>query len=258
MSLALRVGEGSLPQISAPTLLRVFWRSLFLQAAWNPRGMQNMGFAAAMEPALQELYPDPAVRARATQRHLEFFNCHPYMAAAILGGAVRLEEDVARGLADPRSVSAFKSALGPPFAALGDGFFWLALRPAAALTAAIAEPYLGLWCVAVFLLLYNGVHILARTWLFFSGYRRGVGIVEAVSRAHFPEATALLKGCAAVLAGAIAARSVLIAGMPHRPWHAVLIGGLILASVALLPRVRFSLALYFALALGFALGGGFL
>src|SRR5205823_2428299 len=109
------------------------------------------GFAFAMQPALRELYRDPAARAQAAERHLEFFNCHPYLAAAIVGGAVRLEEEVARGLRDPRSVSAFKSALGPPFAALGDGFFWLALRPAAALVAAITEPYLGLWCVLIFL-----------------------------------------------------------------------------------------------------------
>src|SRR5204863_5273535 len=131
-------------QVSTRALTRVFFRSLFLQAAWNPRGMQNIGFADAIAPALADLYPDRAERARAAERHLEFFNCHPYLAAAIVGGAVRLEEEVARGAAEPRTVSAFKSALASPFAALGDGFFWLALRPAAALIAAVTEPYLGL------------------------------------------------------------------------------------------------------------------
>src|SRR5207302_1103412 len=62
-------------RVSPATLLRVLWRSLFLQAAWNPRGMQNLGFAYAMEPALRDLYPDPTVRAHAVERHLEFFNC---------------------------------------------------------------------------------------------------------------------------------------------------------------------------------------
>src|SRR5262249_57874358 len=123
---------------------------VFLQAAWNPRGMQNVGFADAIGPALAELYPDPAERARAASRHLEVFNCHPYMAAAILGGAVRLEERVASGEISGQAVSRFKSTLGPPFAALGDGFFWLALRPTAALAAAVTEPFLGLGCVLVF------------------------------------------------------------------------------------------------------------
>ena len=238
-------------------LARVFLRSLFLQASWNPRGMQNIGFAHAITPALDELYPDRGQRAQALSRHLEFFNCHPYLAAAILGGAVRLEERVARGEADPATVSAFKRALGPPFAALGDGFFWLALRPAAALVAAITEPHLGLWCIAIFLGLYDGVHVATRVWLFSAGYARGEGIVEAVGRAHLASGTGLIKACAAVLAGAIAARSVIAAGAGGRPFHALLVLCTIVASAALLPRLRFAWAVYIALLLGLALGGGF-
>src|SRR5438105_9121879 len=123
---AMRAPPAEARAVSRLTLWRVFWRSLFLQASWNPRGMQNIGFADAIGPALDELYPDRAARARAGERHLEFFNCHPYLAAPILGGAVRLEEKVAQGQLAPERVSSFKSALGPPFAALGDGFFWLA------------------------------------------------------------------------------------------------------------------------------------
>ena len=238
-------------------LARVFVRSLFLQAAWNPRGMQNLGFADAISPALDELYPDERQRAQALVRHLEFFNCHPYLAAAILGGAIRLEERVARGEAAEDSVSAFKRALGPAFAALGDGFFWLALRPAAALAAAITEPHLGLWCIAVFLGLYNGLHVGTRVWLFVSGYRRGEGIVQVVGRAHLASGTGLLKACAAVLAGAIAVRSVIAAGIGGRPFHALLVFSTIVLSAALLPRFRFVWAVYIALLLGLALGGSF-
>ncbi len=232
-------------RVSTAGLLRVFWRSLFLQAAWNPRGMQNVGFADAISPALAELYPDPAERARAAARHLEFFNCHPYLAAAILGGAVRLEERVASGEAPAQTVSSFKSTLGPPFAALGDGFFWLALRPATALLACATEPFLGLWCIAVFLVLYNAVHLTARSWLFATGYSRGEGVVDAIGRAHFANATPLLKACGAVLAGALAARSVLAAGLPGRPFHALLVASTIVGAAIV------------ALVLGLALGAPF-
>jgi PTS system mannose-specific IID component len=243
--------------VSAGALARVFFRSFFLQAGWNPRGMQNLGFADAMGPALEELYPDPGARARAVARHLEFFNCHPYLAAAILGGAVRLEERVARGEAAEESVSAFKRALGPPFAALGDGFFWLALRPAAALAAAVTEPYLGLWAVAVFLALYNGVHLPLRLWLFVAGYRRGEEIVDAVAGARLASYTALLKTCASVLAGAIAARTVILAGLSGRTFHALLVASAIVGAAALLPRLRLEWAVYLALVFGLALGGAF-
>src|SRR3989442_1080231 len=180
-------------RVSVAALGRVFLRSMFLQAAWNPRGMQNLGFADAITPALAELYPDRVERAKAVARHLEFFNCHPYLAAAILGGAVRLEERVANGEAPPQIVSSFKSALGPPFAALGDGFFWLALRPVAALAAAATQPFLGMSSVLLFLVLYNAVHLPVRVWLFATGHLRAEGVVDAVARAHMSSGTPFLK-----------------------------------------------------------------
>lgn len=244
--------------LPANVLSRVFWRSLFLQASWNPRGMQNVGFAYAMAPALAALYSDRGQRAKAALRHLEFFNCHPYLAAAILGGAVRLEERVARGEAPPESVSAFKRALGPPFAALGDGFFWLALRPAAALAAAITAPHIGAWSILVFLVLYNAVHLAGRVWLFRIGYSSGEAVVDEVARAHLAAGTGLLKSAGAIFAGCIAARAVLVADLPARHVHAVVVGCLILVFTALLPRLGAARAVYIALVLGLALGGGFL
>jgi PTS system mannose-specific IID component len=253
--------EGALPAVAArrrvsrPALWRVFARSLFLQASWNPRGMQNLGFAYTLGPALEELYPDPAARAAAGLRHLEFFNCHPYAAAAIAGGAVALEERIAAGEAAPADVSSFKRALGPPFAALGDGFFWLALRPAAALAAAMAVPFLGLWALLVFLLLYNSVHLSARVWLFSHGYRLGEGVVEAISAAQVPRGTGLLKAAAAVLAGALAARSILAAGLPWRPLHGLTVAVALIGFALALPRLGLLRAVYVALAAGIALGG---
>ena len=254
-SLSARAGEKGRKRVSPATLSRVFWRSLFLQAAWNPRGMQNLGFAYAIAPALAELYPEPATRAEAAQRHLEFFNCHPYAAAAILGGAVRLEERVATGEASADEASTFKRALGPPFAALGDGFFWLALRPAAALAAAMAMPFLGLWSLAVFLGLYNSVHLTARLWLFAQGYLLGEGVVEAVGHAHIPRGTGLLKSAGAVLAGALAARSVLAASLPSRWLNGLAVSLAVVGFVYALPRLGLLRALYIALLAGIALGG---
>src|SRR5438874_8496379 len=245
-------------RVSARTLTRVFLRSLFLQAAWNPRGMQNLGFADAIAPALAELYPDPARRAEAVARHLEFFNCHPYLAAAILGGAVRLEERVANGEASPQIVSSFKSALGPPFAALGDGFFWLALRPVAALAAAATQPFLGMGCVVVFLVLYNAVHLPVRLWLFATGYLRAEGVVDAVARAHMASGTPFLKACGAALAGAVAARGVLHAGLPGRPFEAVMVASMIVLAWATVPRLGATRAVYIALGVGLVVGARFL
>ena len=109
-------------------LARCFWRSLFLQAAWNRRGMQNLGFAYAIDPALRAIYPDLGLRREALGRHLGFFNCHPYTAAAILGGAIHHEEKVAAEVELAGTPLAYKATLQGPLAAIGDGVFWTALR----------------------------------------------------------------------------------------------------------------------------------
>src|SRR6202158_716611 len=78
-------------RLSHLTLLTVFLRSLFLQASWNPQGMQNLGLAYALFPALKELYPNQDELMAAVRRHLSFFNTHPYVAAALLGGVLHHE-----------------------------------------------------------------------------------------------------------------------------------------------------------------------
>ena len=151
------------------TLGRVFWRCLFLQAAWNRRGMQNLGFAYAIDPALRALYPEPARREEALRRHLGFFNCHPYMAAAIVGGAIHHEERVAAGAEPGSGPLAYKQTLQGPLAAIGDGFFWTALRPFFGALAALGGLTLGLPAVVIALALYNVIHLALRVGLFRAG-----------------------------------------------------------------------------------------
>lgn len=244
--------------LSRGVLARVFVRSLFLQAAWNPQGMQNLGFAFAVAPALRALYPDPKERLSAANRHLEFFNCHPYLAAAILGAALHVEEQVARGELPAEKVTQLKKALGPPFAAIGDGFYWLALRPAAALLAALCVPLLGLWSLLVFLAVYNLGHGAGRLWLFTQGLRQGPAVVVSLGKLRVPLATGWLKAASAVLAGALAAQAALANAVGGRGWHGLLIGCVTVAAVALVPKVRFAVALYAALLLGLVAGGSLL
>ena len=70
-------------RITRWVLLRILWRSFFFQSACNYERMQNVGFCFCILPALQVLYRDDDLK-RAMQRHLAFFNSHPYMADALL------------------------------------------------------------------------------------------------------------------------------------------------------------------------------
>jgi PTS system mannose-specific IID component len=197
------------PRVPLWTLVRVFWRCLFLQAAWNRRGMQNLGFAYAIQPALRALYPDRERRDAALARHLAFFNCHPYMAAAIVGGAIHHEEQVARGAEPGGSALRYKTTLQGPLAAIGDGFFWTALRPFFGALAAVGALLVGPWAIVAAVLVYNGIHLFFRIGLFRAGYLKGDALVEDIARLRLPRAADRLRSAGAALCGVAAAAVIL-------------------------------------------------
>ncbi|MFO0595233.1 MAG: PTS system mannose/fructose/sorbose family transporter subunit IID [Myxococcaceae bacterium] len=159
------------------TLARIAWRSLFIQAGFSPEAMQSLGLLYVLAPAWPRLFPDEARRQEAVQRHLSPFNTHPYAAAAMVGGILFHEERLARGEGTAEDVERFKQTFMGPLAALGDGFFWLSLRPAMGALAVALTPWLGAWSVVLFLATYNAVHFVTRLWLFSTGYRYGGGAV---------------------------------------------------------------------------------
>jgi PTS system mannose-specific IID component len=204
-------------KVPTRTLVRVFWRCLFLQAAWNRRGMQNLGFAYAIDPALRALYPDPARRDEALRRHLGFFNCHPYMAAAIVGGAIHHEERVAAGAEPGAGPLAYKQTLQGPLAAIGDGFFWTALRPFFGALAAVGGLLVGLPAIVASLAVYNVIHLALRIGLFRAGYREGDRLVGTIARLALPVLADRLRSAGAALAGVAGALVLLRAAAVSGP-----------------------------------------
>lgn len=171
----------SAPAIDRWVLWRVLWRSFFFLAAANYQRMQNVGFGYAMLPALRRLYRGDALRA-AMARHLEFFNSHPYMAGLVLGASIRIEEDIARGDAQPQRVQQFKTQMMGPLAAIGDSFFWTSLRPLGAAIAIVGVLSGLFWAPIAFLLVYNLCHIAMRAYGLFAGYRHAEKIVIEVNK----------------------------------------------------------------------------
>lgn len=169
-------------KLSKKDLTAVEWRSQFLQGSWNYERMQNGGFAYAMAPALKKLYKTKEERAAALQRHLEFFNTQPYVAAPILGVSLALEEEKANGApVDSAAIQGVKVGMMGPLAGVGDPVFWFTLRPMiAALGASLAMSGNVLGPI-LFFVLWN----LCR-WLFIKytlefGYKAGTAITQDLS-----------------------------------------------------------------------------
>jgi mannose/fructose/N-acetylgalactosamine-specific phosphotransferase system component IID len=192
--------------VGTADLLRVFWRSLLIQASWSYDGMQSLGFSYALLPVLRKLYPDRIEFDERLRLHMEYFNTQPYLASFILGAVVRLEEDRAAGCVSPATdASGLKAALMAPLGALGDSFFWGALKPLAAVVA-VALVVAGVWWAPIlFLLLYNLWHVGLRLSVLFWGYHSSGDAMALMERYNFTKRARMFKAISlSVIGGALA------------------------------------------------------
>lgn len=166
-------------------LTKIFLRSFFVHTTLNFRRMQNLGFVFALIPLLRLRAYSPKELEELLIRHLQMFNTHPYLSTPLIGSIARMEEDRPAG-DDAASIVAVKQSLMGPYAAIGDTFFWGALRPCAGILAAVAG-WLGLiYAPFVFVLVYMPAHLWVRSKGFAEGYRRGKQGIEFVRRIALP------------------------------------------------------------------------
>jgi PTS system mannose-specific IID component len=187
--------------IRTPDLLKVFMRSFLLQASWSYDRMQSLGFAYAIQPVLQRLYPDQEEYRSRLDLHMEYFNTQPYLAAFILGATARMEQERASGRGRDADIPGLKSALMAPLGALGDSFFWGALTPLAAVIAVAVLMTGSWWAPLLFLVLYNTWHVGLRAGVFVWGYQSAGDAVALMSRYSFTKMAKLFKAVSLAVIG---------------------------------------------------------
>ena len=160
----------------------VMWHSQLLQGSWNYERMQNGGWAYSMIPALRKLYPKKEDMAAALQRHLVFFNTHPYLASPIIGVTLALEEDKANGVeVDDEAIQGVKVGMMGPLAGVGDPVFWYTVRPilgALGASMAINGNILG---PILFFVFWNLIRIAFLWYTQELGYKAGAAISSDLS-----------------------------------------------------------------------------
>jgi PTS system mannose-specific IID component len=198
--------RGRIPRI---VLARVLMRSFALQASWNFERLQSLGVLYALGPALRRMFQGEEL-VKAYRRHLEYFNTHPFLASPILGAILSLEESRSRGEESYLGVQEFKGMVMAPYAAMGDAFFWGAVRPLCAGIALFFAARESLWAPLIFLLLFNLPHLWFRLIGFLRGYFRGLRVVESIQRHHLPDLALRLKEATVVLLGGLCAYLVFL------------------------------------------------
>jgi PTS system mannose-specific IID component len=193
---------------------KIFLSSLLIQCSFNYRGMQNLGFAFSLLPLARRLAGDEERLAALLTRHLQLFNTHPYLSAPIIGSVARMEEDNME--ADKAGAAAvnLKNALMGPYAALGDSFFWGAMKPLAAVFGVLLALQGYLLAPLALLLIYNPGHLWVRVQGFIEGYRRGKEGIDFIRYLELPWLTGRIRWLSLSGLSAIAA---LISHYVHTP-----------------------------------------
>lgn len=167
------------------SLIKIFWRSFFIQTALNFRRMQNLGFVYAMIPIFREQKLSLTNQQETLLRHLQMFNTHPYLAALLIGSLARLEEDRQEGESASPIMTVKQSMMGP-YAAIGDTFFWGSLRPCAGIFAAALAWWGAILAPLAFLSLFFPAHFWIRVKGFVESYRRGRQGIDFIRKINLP------------------------------------------------------------------------
>ena len=169
-------------QLSKSDRQKVWWRSTFLQGSWNYERMQNLGWAYSLIPAIKRLYTKKEDQAAALERHLEFFNTHPYVAAPILGVTLALEEEKANGASiDDAAIQGVKIGMMGPLAGIGDPVFWFTVRPILGALGASLAASGNIIGPLLFFVLWNAIRMAFLWYTQELGYKAGSEITKDMS-----------------------------------------------------------------------------
>ncbi|WP_159721228.1 PTS system mannose/fructose/sorbose family transporter subunit IID [Enterococcus sp. CSURQ0835] len=162
--------------------ISIWWRSTFLQGSWNYERMQNGGWAFTLIPAIKKLYKTKEDRSAALERHLEFFNTHPYVASPIIGVTLALEEERANGAPiDDVTIQGVKVGMMGPLAGIGDPVFWFTVKPiigALAASLAMSGNILG---PIIYFIAWNAIRMAFMWYTQELGYKAGSKITDDLS-----------------------------------------------------------------------------
>jgi mannose/fructose/N-acetylgalactosamine-specific phosphotransferase system component IID len=219
-------------KLSKKEFLSIFFRSFFLQAVWNYQSMLAIGFCFSLVPVVRRLYSDRDNRALFVNRHLNFFNAHPYFSSFALGAIARIEEDAAaQEKPDFSQIERLKNALIGPLGAIGDQLVWATLKPASILIGVlgvmmIRDLHVKISFLVLILLLYNIPHLYIRMFGILEGYRLGYNVYKILNIENYHFFKKFYGGLGALALGIFVSYSVFHYGATETTHALVFVVGL--------------------------------
>ncbi len=181
------------------TLAACFLRSYLVGAAFNTRGMQNVGLIYALDPGLRRIYLDRKDRMAARKRYMKHYNTHLFWTPLLLGVFLSFEDKVARGLLSVSVLEGVKNTTMYTLSAIGDSVFAGSLLVfwslATTILALLGNATLLLWWMLAWFL---ALHVF-KLGTFVMGYREGLSFLLRLKRWDLINWGQRLKSCNAVL-----------------------------------------------------------
>jgi PTS system mannose-specific IID component len=219
----------SVNKFKPKTFLSVFLRSLFIQNVWNYQSYLSIGLSFCLIPIARKLMSSKDDLTQFLNRHLNFFNSHPYFASYAIGAIAKVEEQlVLEDNQEYDTVERLKNALIGPLGAVGDQLFWANIKPTCLMVG-----ILGLWMIdnyiaqlillGVVFLLYNIPHLYIRISGLRQGYRLGFQVYKILNLDHFTFLKKPYGAVGAIALGIIIGTSLIKLGKIATPHAAIFI-----------------------------------
>jgi mannose/fructose/N-acetylgalactosamine-specific phosphotransferase system component IID len=197
--------------VTFTTLAAMYFRSFFVQGSFSTRYRQNAGIAFCLMPLAKRLWSDQEDRRKFVQRHIGYYNGNPFMSPLVIGALANMEEILAMdGDITEHDIAQFKKVVGPATGAVGDRFFWSALRPVSVIAGIAGALFAGPWGALMMLVAFN-IPVLALRWHWLvTGYRLGTGVVRAINNKRLERAVRIIEDAGAALLAFVTVSYVLL------------------------------------------------
>jgi PTS system mannose-specific IID component len=165
--------------LSTGTLLLCLVRSYLVGAGFNTRGMQNIGFANAMDPGLMAIYGAcPEALQEARRRYVRHYNTHPFWTPYMIGMFLNVERKMALGHFPSNFMENVRSTTMYTLSAIGDSFFSGSVLVLWSLaTACLVVSGNGGWAVALGVAAFLALQMF-KAVTFFYGFRDGLAFLQ--------------------------------------------------------------------------------
>ncbi|WP_242652899.1 PTS system mannose/fructose/sorbose family transporter subunit IID [Pseudodesulfovibrio hydrargyri] len=158
--------------------LRSFLRCYLTGAAFNTRGMQNIGLMYAMLPGLQAIHEDPKDLRAALKRYARHYQSHPFWTPCMVGILLNVETTISAGHFPPRMLAKVKDTTSYTLSAIGDSVFaGSALIFWALSTICLLLTGFPVLAFAIGLVLFLGLQVF-RAYTFVCGVKQGFRFLE--------------------------------------------------------------------------------